>query len=127
MKVPPILELSLGKCSISKFTQTGVVRETMAPLKQPRKLSLQTKEYVKDWIIGLISEIAKNDEDGKYDIKTLKVVEDIREYVEPWMPTNLASKMIEEIFNAAAMDTSMKFVALQVLNFPERTTKLILG
>ena len=99
----------------------------MAPPKQPRKLSLQTKEYVKDWIIGLIADIAENDEDGNYDIKTLKVVGDIREYVEPWMPTNLASKIIEEIFNAAHMHTSMKFAALQILNFPERTTKLVLG
>ena len=99
----------------------------MAPPKQPRKLSLQTKEYVKDWIIGLIADIAENDEDGNYDIKTLKVVGDIREYVEPWMPANLASKIIEEIFNAAHMHTSMKFGALQILNFPERTTKLVLG
>ena len=81
--------------------QTGAVVIGMAPLKQPRKLSLQTKEYVKDWIISLIADIAENDQDGKYDIKTLKLVEDIRDYVEPWMPTNLASKIIEEIFNAA--------------------------
>ena len=107
--------------------QTGAVVIGMAPLKQPRKLSLQTKEYVKDWIISLIADIAENDQDGKYDIKTLKLVEDIRDYVEPWMPTNLASKIIEEIFNAAHMHTSMKFAALQILNFPERTTKLVLG
>ena len=114
-------------CKFTEFTQTGEVRAVMAPLKQPQKFSDQTKKFVKDWIVSLIGPIAENDDDGKYDSKKVKSIEDIRDYIEPWMPSNLASKIIEELFNEVAMDTAKKFVALQLLNFPERTTKLILG
>ena len=99
----------------------------MAPLKQPLSISKIMIEYMKNWIFRLVEEIAKNDQDGKYDIKIEEKLKEIRHYLEMWLPVSIASDLIENIFNDARLDTAIKFAALKILHFPERTTKLVLG
>ena len=86
----------------------------MAPLKQPPRLSEHVLGYVQDWVIRLVIPISDKDYDGMLGKEDMKVIEAVRDYVEPWLPNTVASTIIEKIFYEPAYHTAMKFAALQV-------------
>ena len=99
----------------------------MAPVKQPNSIKRIMIEYMKIWIYNLVKDIASNDQNGNYTKKIEVRLKEMRNYLEMWLPVSIASDLIENIFNDARLDTAVKFAALKILHFPERTTKLILG
>ena len=99
----------------------------MAPVKQPYSIAKIMIEYVKIWIHNLVKDIAENDQNGNYNKKIEVRLKEMRNYLEMWLPVSIASNLIENIFNDARLDTAVKFAALKILHFPDRTTKLILG
>lgn len=99
----------------------------MAPLKRPKTLRNATQDYVQQWLIRLVNPISSEDQDGRLSDKHIQILGGIRDFLEPWLPVNFASEMVEHIFQDPAFDTAFKFGVLQVLYFPERTTKLALG
>ena len=99
----------------------------MAPIKQPSCLSKLMIEYVKNWILNLVKEIAENDQDGIYPKVIEEKLKEMRNYLEIWLPVSISSELIENIFSDARLDTGVKFASLKILHFPDRTTKLVLG
>ena len=99
----------------------------MAPIKQPLLMSKILIEYVKKWIYNLVKDIAENDQDGNYTKQIEARLTEMRNYLETWLPVSIASDLIENICSDARLDTGIKFAALKILHFPDRTTKLILG
>ena len=84
-------------------------------------------EYVKKWIYNLVKDIAENDQDGNYTKQIEARLTEMRNYLETWLPVSIASDLIENICSDARLDTGIKFAALKILHFSDRTTKLIVG
>jgi hypothetical protein len=99
----------------------------MAPLKQPPKLSNHVLQFVQRKVVALCYTIAKSDFDGNLSSEDHDKLCNIRDYMEEWLPITIASTMIEDIFKDVSHTTSLKLCILHVLNFPDRTTTLILG
>ena len=116
-----IFPLLYNKCQ--RFENQSI----MAPVKQPYSIAKIMIEYVKIWIHKLVKDIAENDQNGNYNKKIEVRLKEMRNYLEMWLPVSIASNLIENIFNDARLDTAVKFAALKILHFPDRTTKLILG
>ena len=128
----PIWQLSkIIQLNFSPFCTTSVKvienQSIMAPVKQPYSIAKIMIEYVKIWIHRLVKDIAENDQNGNYNKKIEVRLKEMRNYLEMWLPISIASNLIENIFNDARLDTAVKFAALKILHFPDRTTKLILG
>ena len=67
------------------------------------------------------------DQSGLYSSKTLKILENIQNYLEPFIPLDIAESMIGDIFKDYSKDCAFKLATLKILHFPERGTVLNLG
>ncbi len=88
----------------------------MAPLKSPASLTKLLLTYLRKWILALIKSV--HQENG---------LSKIRDFIEPWLPTEISANLIKEIFQDHVLDNEAKFAFLQALHFPERSNKLVLG
>lgn len=91
----------------------------MAPLKPPERLLNLLINFVKQKIINLIQKVTSHKD---FEIK----VSNLRDYLESWLPKEIASNLLEDIFRDQSLVTEMKFAALQILHFPERSSRLVL-
>ena len=99
----------------------------MAPLKQPKSLCKTLTEYLKELVLNLVEKISIDDEDGCYNKQSEKYLTNIQEYMEPWLPVQISSELIEVICKDHGIDTAMKYAAFYVLHSPERSKNLMLG
>lgn len=101
----------------------------MARLKQPQKLLLKLYDFVKDWLLVLINVIAINDieNDGNYSEHDQKILREIRDHLETNLPLETAEKLLSQFCEDISTSTQVKFAALNILHFPERSRKLSLG
>ncbi len=86
----------------------------MAPLKQPPKLAGHLLSYVENWLIRLVVPISEHDHDGNLSDNEIKLLETVSDHLEPWLPSVVASNLIEKIFHASHYDTAMKYAVLLV-------------
>lgn len=99
----------------------------MGPLKQPSTLSEATFDFVKNWTVKRLDLICKGDVDGQLSQQAQNVISELRDHMETWLPAQIASAIITEVFLDMNASTALKFCTLQVFNFPGRTLKLQLG
>ena len=99
----------------------------MAPSKQPKSLLQASTDFLETWILKIASAISDSDQDGKYTPSQNTSLSKIREFLESWLPTDIAEAMIKRKFHDINLGTATKFAILNILNFPDRTSKLILG
>lgn len=91
----------------------------MAPLKPPQKLLDLLIGFVKTKIVILIK---RGDGQNGFEL----ALTSFRDYLESWLPKEIASNLLEDIFKDQSLCTEMKFAALQILHFPDRSTRLVL-
>ena len=70
----------------------------MAKLKCPKKLLRLLLDYIKEWLSTLLEVIVSHDQSGLYSSEILKVLEHVQNYLEPFIPLDIAESMIEDIF-----------------------------
>ena len=99
----------------------------MAKLKLPKKLLQTLLVYIKEWLSTLLKVIVSTDQSGLYSSETLKILDNIQIYLEPFIPLDIAESMIEDIFKDYSKDCDFKLASLRILHFPDRGTVLNLG
>ena len=99
----------------------------MAKLKCPKKLLRSLLDYIKEWLSTLLEVIVSHDQSGLYSSEILKVLEHVQNYLEPFIPLDIAESMIEDIFKDYSKGCAFKLASLRILHFPERGTVLNLG
>ena len=99
----------------------------MAKLKCPKKLLRSLLDYIKEWLSTLLDVIVCHDQSGLYSSEILKILENVQNYLEPFIPLDIAESMIEDIFKDYSKGCAFKLASLRILHFPERGTVLNLG